>query len=525
MDTFLSTLIQTTGGLIALLLAAVAAYFIFLQGKAAEYDDQIAAERVVIRNDLSRMQVAWPSTLVWFLPPEFRERFSAHNGNSKGVALAEKLAASVIFSSPNLDATYSDVAKHDTFGKTHLQGRVFILALDEALGVITERFQLGSTSFRSGDPEPRGGQLAAFPSSASGPGFDEWRRDFDSISTTARFLQPYSDAALQDFDAFQIGRLGKVGGAALSKLASDGSRVFFENIVLVRSSVLKIDELESSKSRYLFNQRVHARSLFFLVALASLVGIVCPLLILAYQPVVLSRICANAILVSSLALTFSALLQFGFDIAQPLREDKSLYLKDRWLRPIATDLQSARAGLAAGSTVQLESVTSFLVSTSAKEVPDELTKRLAKAVELEKIYNSSVDEMNRMVLSKLSRDPGLMSFLKSAQQANSVSHTVLHPADFLDLQIFNQRIAAASGPSQLVLGIETLYAWGSRTECSLIASEKLKANLLSRLAQFQGQIAANAKADQYRRDRDALRASLDELIQRVDQITDDERSK
>ena len=45
MEAFLSALVSTMATLIALLLGAVAAYFVFLQGKAVEYDDKIEIEK------------------------------------------------------------------------------------------------------------------------------------------------------------------------------------------------------------------------------------------------------------------------------------------------------------------------------------------------------------------------------------------------------------------------------------------------------------------------------------------------
>ena len=87
MEVFLSTLVSTTATLIALLLGAVAAYFVFLQGKAVEYEDKIEVEKRAIRSEIIQLQRVWPihTLVVFYLPPEFREKFSARVGHARGI--------------------------------------------------------------------------------------------------------------------------------------------------------------------------------------------------------------------------------------------------------------------------------------------------------------------------------------------------------------------------------------------------------------------------------------------------------
>ncbi len=69
MQSLYTTLVSTVTTLLAILAAAVAAYFVFLQDRAAQYDTKVEQDVAAIREAVFALRMSW--TVNSFLPPEF----------------------------------------------------------------------------------------------------------------------------------------------------------------------------------------------------------------------------------------------------------------------------------------------------------------------------------------------------------------------------------------------------------------------------------------------------------------------
>lgn len=496
METLLSTLVQTTATVIALLLAAIAAYFVFLQGKSAEYDDRIEVDRAAIRTEIRGLQAKWPATMAMFLPPEFRDRFSARTGNPPGVRLIDDFARAVAFSSPELEGALSDVAKDDTFGGAHWRGRVYAVALTEAVSVISGGAELEQSVFTLGKPESQPNRLSAFPRSAAGAGFDEWRKDFDEMGTACRFLEQQAPTAISDFEAF-LQSNPQLRPSPLASVYVNGVRAIFDSVNAVRVHLREIDDLSLSKSRYAFSQRVHGKSLLVLIVAAALVGVVVPLFSLTGSVGRLSGLAMTGILCATLALMVAALVQLGLDLLTPFRPDPKLYVSDRWLRPILEDLDHSASQVESGSPVELERIRGFLSSDVAGQVPVELRKVLIKYSSCAMAYNSSAAQLDAAALIHLRNDTELARFRRPYLDSTHVPHPVLNTSDLADPARVKQIPLDVPGIRETVLAVETKYPWGSRGRLSLIAAPSEGASLASALETVTGRVASSPNAQDF----------------------------
>jgi hypothetical protein len=469
MESFLSTLISTTATMIALLLGSVAAYFVFLQGKVVEYDDKIEIERRAIRVEIGNMQAIWPTALAFYLTPEFRERFSARLGNVRGAQFVEKFTGCSTFPpSPELEGALSDVKKQDTFGPANWRGRVFAVAIDEAIKTVSENAQVGLVS-----PEPAN---AAFPRSASESGFAEWRRDFDGVSGTMRFLELESPAAVEDFRQF-LQTHPRLRWSP-DELYVKPLHTVFASFSLIRTHLRSIDELSLSRSRYLFDNRVHRKSLLVLISASVIVGILLPMLILASFTTRISTIASVSVLMASTALLGGAFIQFGYDIFRPLTPDPGLYLADRWLRPLVDELDKAKLQLDNLGPLESERITQTLDSGPVNKLSGELAYKLRSYRESLIQYNSCVEQLDTIILSKLEDSSDLAPFRKQYLDIPSVSHPNLYTLDLASADRFSQ-IEHGLGDREIVLDVVSRFSWGSRGRMGLLAPPRKHDALIS----------------------------------------------
>ncbi len=492
MESFLSTLVQTTAALIAVLLAAIAAYFVFLQGKSAEYDDKIDLERAAIRTEISGLQAQWPGGIQYFLPPEFKERFSARTGNSHGVELIEKFSVGIIFSSPELQAALSDVANVDTFGQEHWKGRAYAVALTEVVNVLSGGARIEPGAFTLGKPEPKVEASSAFPRSPTGLGFEQWRKDFDRVSTALRFFEP-APIAIADFEAFQKSH-PQLGSAQYTSLLSKGVNALFSSVNAIRAHLRALDNLCLSQSRYSFYARVHGKSLLMLISATTFVGVVVPLFALASPVARLSRLTTNGFLLATIVLMTSAFVQFGFDVFQPLQPDPRLYVIDRWLRPIMEELDHSGPQPESAAPIQIERVIEFLSSNDASRIPSELRDELSKYREYVHAYNSSAEQLDSAALRHLQNDPEFASFRRPYLELGQRQRVTIHPSDLAVTAAFERLRGSLLGTEEVVLAVETQYSWGSRGRLSLIAASGNRNSLISGLAGLSTRLTSSREA-------------------------------
>lgn len=512
MQPFFSTLAETTATLIALLLGAIAAYFVLLQGKSTEYDDKMQELRRSIQTEIATLQASWPDTMRMFLPLEFKERFSARSSNARGVQLVEKFAGEIVFPSTVTESALADVASDDTFGKEHWKGRVYAVALTEVVNVISGGSQLEPRAFGLGKPEERPGLGTAFPRSASGPGFGQWRNDFDRLSIACRVLEMRADEAISDFQAFLRSNPNLL---PFGSLYPDGVRAIFDSIVKIRAHVRKIDELSLYTSRYSFPRRVHPRFLLVAILAALLIGVAVPLVLLtglAGAPGWPSMI---AILCFSSASTVAAFGRFGLDVIKSLEPDPRLYVSDRWLRPILEELDRNTSLLQSGSPLQLECLTDFLSSDDADQIPSRLRDELSGCRLSLEVYNSSAERLDAACLKHLEQDVEFDQFRRPFQESALVQHAVLHPSDLADLSKVQRLPLRTPGTDRILLGVETRYPWGSRGRMSLIAEPSKRNELADSIEALSRTLESSNQAREFNEKRPILLKFLPDIREQV----------
>lgn len=89
MQTFLATLAQVSATLLGIFLAATIAYFVFLNERVATFSEKIEGLKVDIGSEVSQLNTAWPQALGYFVPAQFRDKYSAK--------YPEKSEAAIIF--------------------------------------------------------------------------------------------------------------------------------------------------------------------------------------------------------------------------------------------------------------------------------------------------------------------------------------------------------------------------------------------------------------------------------------------
>src|SRR5260370_27462936 len=270
------------------------------------------------------------------------------------------------------------------------RGRGGFMGIDGAVKGLSAGSQVSPAGFTLGQPELKQSLSDTFAELAYGPCFEEWRKDFEEVSTADRFLEGQTEIAIADFDAFTKSKLTK---SKLQRSApyflqyyTRAVRTVHPAIGSIRSHVRTIEGLQVLNSQYTFFSRVHAKPLLFLVSLAVIVGVVAPLFALTAENSV-TPLAARAILTATLALVTASFLQFAIDVFKPLQEDPRLYVTNRWIRPIAQDLDGSLPQIDSASPVSIERVSELLASGYVRQLPDELLTKLRK-------YESDADAYN-----------------------------------------------------------------------------------------------------------------------------------
>ncbi len=501
MDMFLPTLVQTITAVLGILLAAITAYFVFLQSKSAEFDDQIAAERTKIHNDIAQLQGHWRSTLTTFMPPGFMDRFSANNREVRGAELVNRLTLSVTFQDESLLSSFTETAYGDNADAAHVQSRAYFVALDEALKVLSAEQQLAPHAFVLGAAEPR--MAGTFPGSPGELGYEEWRREFDIIGTALRVLQSQETVRVSDFKAFLKRRPALL---PYVDYYEKDVRDFFSTVESVRAHILNIDSLEVSRSQYYFQKRVSFRPLLALIISAAVVGILVPLFLITTPPLSMTSLAANTMLLASFTLTVGSLILFGVDVARPLRPEPKAYVVERWLRAITADVGGSEMYLVSGATLSAEHIEGLLKSDEAGRLPPSLLESLGNYGALLEKYNSATEALDAAVVRQLLSDPELKPF---KQETKSCSQSIsLQPSDVLSPDRMEQIKRRVLETRQVCFIVATPRFWGSKTEGTFYLPYHKRDVLTGCLDRLAERVAIRSAA----RDFDSSRESLFKVL-------------
>jgi hypothetical protein len=441
MPQFLSTLASITATVLAILLAALAAYVVFLQDRAAGFDDKIEQEKAEIRATLNNLRARWPWTLAMgYMPPRFKDVFRTNSPNKGGFDLFQEAAVDLLFHNEPLQKTFAEISKEDSFKGKNFDARVYFWVLNEAVSVAT-----------AGTPDTTAKPDAVFPF-VSDPGFEEWRRDFEKVagvSTNLLFLSKSSMTA--GFTDFVHNLPLGVRNESAATYYSSGADLFFQTINSVKTKLIEIDKQNALKKPYVFTSKLHWTSIWILVSLASVVGIFVPLLLLSlqYDP---TRVAASAILGATLILTLAGFVQFGWDVAHSPTPDRLQYLRGRWYALFQKELALVNDKLKSAALLNRDVFVDASVSADRKEFSSIILDGLNTYLTASDDYNQKAYAFDKKFVEIVNGDTVLKRLM--AGYKGNKGGTVLHPGDIVNEDPLGQIVSNLKSNPDLEISIE-----------------------------------------------------------------------
>src|SRR5262249_48170415 len=99
--TAMSTLAESTASVLAVLLASVAAFYVFLQDRSADFNDRIEQARFTIRDSLLALGTSWINQQT-YVPVDLNVRYRELNPTKSEVDLAIQAMADLSFEQDKL---------------------------------------------------------------------------------------------------------------------------------------------------------------------------------------------------------------------------------------------------------------------------------------------------------------------------------------------------------------------------------------------------------------------------------------
>ncbi|MDA2914427.1 hypothetical protein MYX77_10835, partial [Acidobacteriia bacterium AH_259_A11_L15] len=305
-------------------------------------------------------------------------------------------------------------AEGDKIQSLPWKGRVYFWILNEAVTVVTV-----------GTPDTRTKPEGVFPSSAIGPGFKEWRRDFEQLRTSLRILSDYKKIMVNDFAQY-VNRSQL--GTTFSVMMSDAVEKFFKQIDGVAARLDSIDRQNILKERYSFSRRVHVTSLLILMALVFLLGIIVPLSFLVWN-VETDSVTGSALLVIVLVLVLASFIRFGWDIAAPVRPSPREYVVTRWHKPLLEELSKHSKKLEQGGLLDLDMFRDVAHSPDRSLLSTEESEALDAYNAIAEEYNKKALELNRSIIESIEANEALAPYVSKYGGKGGPS---LHPIEIMD---------------------------------------------------------------------------------------------
>ena len=388
MQIFLSTLAQMTATLLAVLLAAVTAYFVFLQDRGTQFDDQIETARLELRDRLLQLRTTWPQGVGMYFPPDFRDTYRAQYSDKPDADFVMQAAIDFLFQNPPLIEAVERVRPHDSMPGPW-QGRVYFVLLTEFVRVITV-----------GSPDTRTTPERVFPSSEHGPGFTQWRVAFGKLRRILELLASLRPAMKRDFHEFtsKLPPELKPNAALSEEYYKNAVDDLFKVTEFVGTKVHDIEKLELSKGKYSFTARVNWRSTAALSSLTFILGVVVPMVLLTLPKLADSPVMGISLLLATLVLLFGAIGQFGWDVAKAPEADWETYLSGRYYVPLVEELKRQRANFDNGGLLDLDAFIDAQASEDVGRFPSQTRHALDEYVKAARAYNKDADEFNQSVI-------------------------------------------------------------------------------------------------------------------------------
>lgn len=447
METFLSTLAQITAALLALLIAALAAYFVFLRERSAQFEDKIEQNRVEISEALVRLRGEWPWPISAYVPPDFDDLYRG-KANKAGAELVTDAATDLLFERGELERTFSEVRDRDSFGGPW-KGRVYFWVLTQAVTVLTV-----------GSPRPAVNPGGVFPSSPTGPGVGEWQRDFQGLKVVLMFLASLKPQMLADLQQFENQMPQQRKSTGLATRATEAVGGLFSRIELVKSKLSDIDKQVLLKRRYSFPDRVHWFSVLLLVTLAFLVGLVLPLLLLAMSRVP-EGIAAVALLVSVIVFIVGASFRFARDLTSEVKPTTLEYLDARWYSPLLKVLEESRNRVQRGALVDRSLFLDAINSPDHVQFSSALAEALPEYSKATEAYNNAALWVSKEVIEVVRREMQLGPGLSAPSGSSAM---VLYPPEVLDQSKLEELARRLENAQVADITVEVEMPRWSRTE-------------------------------------------------------------
>lgn len=394
MQNFLSTLAQLSGTLLSIFLAAVIAYYVFLQDRSSQLREQIEQFRLDISESLILLRTKWPWNLTMYLPLEFKDAYRSKYPDKTQSEFFSAAVGDVIFQNPKLEEALSEVRNKDPF-KGHRYGRVYYWILNEGVEAIT----VGTADAR---PKPD----EVFPSKPQGPGFDEWRASFKTLAGPIQFLSDFQLNFHQDFKQFTNELPQEYRNMRLLEFYERGVQLFFNEVGTVKTKLNEMEKQEAIMKAYSFSGRVHLASLVILTCIAVLLGILVPLILLALSKDPTPTL-AIVLLISSLSAMGGAFFQFSWDVSRSLEFDEKAYVKARWYVFLNKEIERQIKNLDNGGMVDTDYFIDARNSSDKKRFPDSLVQRLENFINQANNYNDIAQKFNALFLQTLKEDKNI----------------------------------------------------------------------------------------------------------------------
>jgi hypothetical protein len=400
-DSFLATLAGVTGTVVALLLGFAGAYYVFLRDRAAQFDDDIAQRKIVIRDTLTQLRAAWsmPPSLPADVPPDFDSQVRKTYPTQPVPDMLGRIAADLMFDNPPLASLVATQLTGNYGGPW--KGRIYYWLLARTVDVLTER-DPSLHSFPRVPPSPTV-PARAFPIDAAGPGLAEWCATYSTIRDWVHFFLLYRAEYEADYLSFSAGRYPGKQSVGLNREFKTSVEAFFGAIATLDKEVDAIDRATLLREQY-STRRLRLTSLFVIVAVAALTGMVVPLAFLALPSIAVKPSGAVTLLVVTSGALVLCCARLAFDVAKGPERKSKAYIAERWYKPLLAVAETQAEGVRRIGMIDGGACDDALRSRDSAVLPADLIRVLREFVRGGDRLNRATSALNDRVVSELKAD-------------------------------------------------------------------------------------------------------------------------
>jgi hypothetical protein len=489
------TLAQITAGILSLLAGAVIAYLVFLNDRRTQYDDVALQQRLEIRQELLSLRQTWlNSAAVMLLPSDFLSRYSdAHDGKG-GPELVNQMITELVFRQDPMERVLGLSAAKAYPPLGPMRGRAFVVAMNEAVAILTR----GRGGLTLDAPQ-------VFPSMPL-PGYDEWKRDYDTLRTTVSLFRFGRQTLQADFEA-----------ALASPLTEWQQRVFRDSVRTSLDSferaVQNIDrrvdaisraELIGVRYRPFANAEWLVVPSLWLVAVAVIGGVWLPLAAMLV-PRLQRKPVAGAAIVLTLVPTTGLVVAFLIYAGSIPNQSGGDYGALRWSVPLHSEIESHAADLYYLRSVDRRRILDTTRAQEAQVPPTSIRSALKEYLSAVDAYDAKHAALATDIGRLMSKEGFLEQLERQAAPPGSGSQAVLTFVGLLDRDFVNEVIAAVSNSPQMSLSVE-----GDRTTpiAGTVVRDRREA-LVAHIAAVRAQVCQTSRAADLER---AASAATEKLL-------------